>query len=185
MTCQAKQNRSLSLKENEYGKMPQTISPSATLTHSELSIHFCRPYKFRGGSTSPTSSANSAQLGAETASLQLPRSCSLVLKRGKLLFCHCEIFLTQGEPMLKQGLVNVGIDGIYCQCQKPCGCRVAAISAPRSSELSQKMSLFGSAAATPGTEFALGEQRGGACSASQISPIIFIKERLQQGLLLS
>lgn len=45
------------------------FSCSATLTHSNLPIHFCRSYKFRGGSTSPISSANSAQLGAETASL--------------------------------------------------------------------------------------------------------------------
>lgn len=41
----------------------------ATLTHSDLRIHICRSYKFRGGGTSPTSSAHSAQVGAETASL--------------------------------------------------------------------------------------------------------------------
>lgn len=34
-------------QKKEYRKMPQTISPSATLTHSELPIHFCRSYKFR------------------------------------------------------------------------------------------------------------------------------------------
>lgn len=65
---------------------------------------FCHINPFRGTYPllqvlqihSPTSNANSAQLGAETASLELPRSCSL--KREKLLFCHCGIFLTRVSP---------------------------------------------------------------------------------------
>lgn len=69
MTCRVKQTHSLSLKENEYGKnAAHSVSCSAAVTLSDLPVHFCRSYKFRGGSTSPTSSADSARPGAETAS---------------------------------------------------------------------------------------------------------------------